>query len=342
MNTPSVCVVIVTYNSEPHLARCVAHLSRQTYRDFEVIIVDNGSSDGTVGTLGALPAYFRLLRSPENLGFARANNWAARNTQAEWLATLNADAFPEPDWLERLRGAADRHPDALMFGSTQIDFHRPDRLDGAGDLYHATGLVWRSKEGRPVADAAKEQAAFGPCAAAALYHRDAFLAVGGFDERFFCYCEDIDLAFRLRLAGGRNVQVSDAVVRHVGSASAGRRSDFSVYHGVRNRLWAFVKNMPGPLFWPLLPVHLAASLLLLLRAAGRGTLGPTWRGMTDGLRGLGPIWASRRRIQRRRRASVLEIARALQWSPLAPLRRGPANDHSDAGVPKFHPGRVGP
>ncbi|WP_119458831.1 glycosyltransferase family 2 protein [Rhodospirillaceae bacterium SYSU D60014] len=340
MTTPSVCVVIVTYNNAPHLARCVADLSQQIYQDFEVIIVDNGSGDGAIDELGTLPPNFRLLRSPENLGFAKANNWAARNTQAEWLATLNADAFPEPDWLERLRAATDRHPDAPMFGSTQIDFHRPDRLDGAGDLYHATGLVWRSKEGRPVADAADEQAAFGPCAAAALYRRDAFLAAGGFDERFFCYCEDIDLAFRLRLAGGRNIQVAEAVVRHVGSASAGRRSDFSVYHGTRNRLWTFVKNMPGPLFWPLLPVHLLASLILLLRAAGRGSLKSTWGGMAHGVRGLGPIWATRREIQRQRRASTLDIARALRWSPLAPFRRRTI-DAPGAESSTFRPGCIG-
>ena len=321
MSSPAVCVVIVSYNSRAHLPRCVDALSRQTFTDFEAIIIDNESSDGTLDALGPLRERFRILRAGANLGFARANNWAARETEAPWLATLNPDAFPEPDWLERLMQATARHPDVVMFGSTQIDSRRPDRLDGAGDVYHAAGLVWRGDEGRPVTLVPRESEVFGPCAAAALYRRDAFLAEGGFDERYFCYCEDNDLAFRLRLAGGRCIQVGDAVVRHVGSAATGRHSAFSVYHGTRNRLWTFVKNMPGPLFWPLLPVHLAVSLLLLLRAAGSGTLGPTWRGFADAIRGLGPVWADRREIQRRRRVPLGQIARALNWSPLAPLRR---------------------
>ena len=321
MNAPLVCVIIVNYNGAPYLSRCVEALRAQTFRDFEAIIVDNGSNDGSADALAPLPSGFKLLRAGRNLGFSAANNLAAREASASWLATLNPDAFAEPDWLESLMFAVERHPEAVMLGSTQIDFKRPDRLDGVGDVYHAVGLAWRGDHGRPLDHGLVEGETFGPCAAGALYRRDAFLAVGGFDERFFCYCEDIDLAFRLRLAGATCIQVADAVIRHVGSGITGARSDFAVYHGTRNRLWTFIKNMPGPLFWPLLPAHLLANLIVLQCSLAQGTFRPTLRGLLDGFRGLGPIWAARREIQRKRCASTSDIARALTWPPITLLRR---------------------
>ena len=149
----------------------------------------------------------------------------------------------------------------------------------------------------------------------------AYHAQGGFDARFFCFSEDVDLAFRIRLAGGRGIQVADAIVHHVGSGSTGRGSAFSVRHGVRNRLWTFVKNMPGPLFWPLLPVHIAANLGLLVIAVARGRGRPALRGLGEAVIGIAPIWRARRELQRRRRVSSWHIARVIVWSPLALFRR---------------------
>ena len=322
MKTAEVCVIVVAYNSGACLGRCVAALARQERCSFEAIIFDNASPDGAVDKLGPLPPEFRVIRSTRNIGFAGGNNRAAAETQAPWVATLNPDAFPEPDWLARLLAAAERNPDVDMFGSTQLMAAEPGRLDGAGDVYHACGLHWRDLHGQPVASlpAAPEREAFAPCAAAALYRTSAFRAHGGFDERFFCFAEDVDLGFRIRLAGGRCLQVADAVAHHLGSSSAGRRSDFSVSHGFRNRFWTFVKNMPGPLFWPLLPAHLVATSGMLVLAAARGQGGPAWRGLKEAWAGLGAAWQARRQIQWSRQASVWQIARALAWSP-APLFR---------------------
>lgn len=136
---------------------------------------------------------------------------------------------------------------------------------------------------------------FAACAAAALYRVEAFRQAGGFDEGFFCYYEDVDLAFRLRLLGGHCVKVADAVVRHVGGATTGSASAFAAYHLARNQVWTFVKDMPGPLFWPLLAGHAALHLLLLLRAASHGLAEPVARGLLDALRHLGPVWRARRR-----------------------------------------------
>jgi GT2 family glycosyltransferase len=323
-HTPAICVIVVAYNAGRHLAACIASLQRQRWTDFEAIIVDNGSADGSIKALGPLPVPFRLLPLGANLGFAAANNRGAAASRSPWIALLNPDAVAAPDWLERLMAAARRHPEFVMFGSTQIQLADETRWDGLGDVYHASGIPWRGGFGQRVTGAAPEGEVFGPCAAAALYRRDAFEAAGGFDERFFCYVEDVDLAFRLRLQGHRALQVGSAVVRHAGSATTGRSSDFTLFHGWRNRSWAFVKNMPGPLFWPLLPLHvatLAGMLLLALLPGSRNRASSCWRGLRAAVAGLGPIWRSRREIQRRRRSPVARIAGAMSWSPLALLTR---------------------
>jgi GT2 family glycosyltransferase len=317
---PFFTVVIVNYNSRGYLAECLAALQAQRWRDFTVTVVDNGSTDESLGALDALPAGWQALRLGRNTGFAAANNEAIAQAVSPWIAFLNPDAFPEPDWLQHIAGAIARYPEADAFGSLQIDAADPSRLDGAGDVYHALGLIWRGGFGRTLAHQRGEGEVISPCAAAAVYRRGTLEALNGFDEDFFCYGEDVDLGFRLRLAGGRTIQLANAVVRHIGGASGGRRSDFALYHGMRNRLWLFVKLMPAPGFWLLAPLHGLVTLLLLLRAALLGEARIAARGLRDGLAGLGAVWRKRRRIQLLRRASPWPL---LRLSLLAPLRRLP-------------------
>jgi N-acetylglucosaminyl-diphospho-decaprenol L-rhamnosyltransferase len=317
---PLVTVVIVNYNSGACLARCIAALARQSWREFDVLIVDNGSADESLHALDELPASWQAIRLGYNAGFAAANNLALRRTEAPWVALLNPDAFPETDWLEQLLAGTERYPDAAAFGSLQIDAARPDRLDGAGDACHVSGIYWRGGSGQSIARQRGEGEVTSVCAAAALYRREAVLAQGGFDEDFFCYGEDVDLGLRLWRAGYRSIQLADAAVRHVGGASGGRRSDFAVYHGRRNRLWLYVKNMPPALFWPLLPAHLLATAADLPRFWLSGNLRALGRALVDGLRGLPGVWRKRRMLQALPRGP----RRApLCWSPLAALQRRP-------------------
>jgi len=139
--SPLVSIIIVTWNSEKYLPACLDALSRQTNQDFEIVIMDNGSTDK--GYLDLEKKYPELKLTMKelnaNLGFAVANNIAARLARGKYLALLNADAFPEPDWLERLLAGADKHPNAF-FTSRQIQVDKPDLLDGEGDVYHVSGL----------------------------------------------------------------------------------------------------------------------------------------------------------------------------------------------------------
>jgi GT2 family glycosyltransferase len=306
-----VAVVIVNRNAGALLSEALEHLSRQTLAPVRTVVVDNASTDGSLDGLGE---GVEVIRLESNEGFARANNVAvSRVDDCDWVALLNPDAFPEPAWLEELVRAAREHPEYAFFGSRLVDHGTPTLLDGTGDQYHVSGWAWQRDHGRPRADVDETtaQEIFGPSAAAALYRRDAFLEVGGFDERYFCYYEDVDLAFRLRLAGHRCLYVPSSAVRHVGAAIAGRESDFAVYHAHRNLVWTYVKNMPGPLVWLYLPHHLAVNLLTLVWFSLRGHPGAIARAKVDAVRSLPDYVRARRTIQRTRTRSPRELRNAM-------------------------------
>jgi GT2 family glycosyltransferase len=315
-----VAVLIVNWNAGALLGRCLASLEQQSRRPDRVIVVDNASTDDSLALAAGYLSRVELLRLDDNVGFARANNIAARAAQdVDALALLNPDAFPEPQWLSALVDAARRFPEFGAFASQLRLDATPDRLDGAGDSYHVSGRAWRNGHNAPADRWPEgEYEVFAPCAAAALYRRSAFEEIGGFDESYFCYFEDVDLGFRLRLHGYRTLYVPASVVRHVSSASSGYRSDFAVYHGERNAVWTFVKNMPGRLFWIYLPQHLALNAAALLFYPFRGQGRAVWRAKWHALRGLKAVLVKRREEQRRRRADWRTLRDAMARGPAAP------------------------
>jgi N-acetylglucosaminyl-diphospho-decaprenol L-rhamnosyltransferase len=318
---PDITVVVVNYNGGDYLRGCIASLARQTFRDFETIIVDNASSDDSLARIAETPERLTILRQSENLGFAKGNNVGASAGRGRWLALLNPDAEAEPDWLAELMRAVERRPDQRIVASLQISMHDPSRLDGAGDCYLAYGYAWRGGFGHPKEQAPPAGECFAPCGAAAFYPRDAFLDAGGFDERYFCYHEDVDLGFRLRLFGERCQFAPAAVVRHAGSAISGRSSYFSVFHGVRNGVWTYVKNMPGGLLALTAPVWLIGAVALLARGVVRGQFKGTWDGLVAAFGDLRPALAARGGIRARRKISAARLAAALTWNPFAYLGR---------------------
>lgn len=306
MATPNVAVIIVNYNSGAYLRRCIDALERQTYRDFETIVVDNASTDGSEQ---AAEGRTRLIRAGANVGFPAGNNLGLKHASpVKWVALLNPDAFPEPEWLERFVGAAEANPQFAFFGCRMLLAATPDVLDGTADVYHLSGASWRRDHGTPASQGASQpDEIFGPCAAAALYLRSALDEVGGLDERYFCYHEDVDLSFRLRLRGHRCRYVPDAIVHHVSSGITGRRSDFATYHGHRNLVWTYVKDMPAALLWLTLPLHLAFNLVAIVVCGIRGQLAVILRAKRDAIRGLSAAWRERRAIQANRRVDVATL-----------------------------------
>lgn len=316
MTSPNISVVIINFNGGAFLQNAVDSLARQTYRDFELILLDNASTDGSAQAidLSALPSATLVLH-PENSGFAGGNNIAAGKARGRWLVLLNPDTVAEPDWLEQLMAAAAANPGIQTFASAQIDLADPSLMDGAGDAYLLFGIPWRGGFGRPASEMPARGWCFSACGAAAMYDRSLFVELGGFDERFFCYCEDVDMGFRLQLSGHDCLFVPDAIVRHAGSGISGRASAFSTYHGTRNRIWAYAKNMPTALLLVTLPGHIVLTLYILARNAFTPRFKPMMKGLRDGLKGATNI---RRQPNWRVRApssSLTEIASRMAWNP---------------------------
>ena len=319
---PQVSVIIVTWNSGELIRKTLNALNKQTYPICEVIVVDNASTDSSAVGLEDCYPHVKVVWLDKNIGFAAANNYAVRlvSEECNWIALLNPDAFPEPTWLESLVDAVRQYPEYAFLGSRLMNANDPSHYDGTGDVYHISGLVWREGHGNAVdASALKTKEIFSPCAAAALYRKDAFVEVNGFDEDFFCYVEDVDLGFRLRLQGHRCLHIPESVVYHIGSATTGKRSDFSVYHGHRNLVWVYVKNMPGVLFWLFLPLHIILNLFTITWFSIHGQYSIILRSKLDALCGISRMWKKRCDIQKNRKVSLNDIWQVLDKSILSRL-----------------------
>lgn len=322
-STPIVSILIVNWNGADFLPRCLEAVYAQTFPNFEVILIDNASEDGSTGDLESRWPFVRLKRLEHNLGFSAANNLGAHLAQGRWLALLNSDAFPRTDWLANLVEAAVQHPQFSFFASCILQANHPDRVDSTGDIYHVSGLAWHRDYNQPVSTAHhKFGEVFSSCAAAALYDREAFLQAGGFEENFISHHEDVDLGFRLRLLGYRCLYVPNAIAEHLGSASFGKESKLVIYHGQRNLVWSYFTNMPKYLVWKYLPVHILANLIMLSYYTLRGNASSIWRAKFDALRGLPAALRKRGRIQSQRSVQAIEIDHLLDHGWLSPYVLG--------------------
>lgn len=320
-HSPLVSIIILTWNSKKYLHTCIEKLAVQTIHEFEVILVDNGSEDNTLDELQDkhLTSNLFIHRLSSNLGFATANNIGVHLARGKWVALLNVDAFPQPEWLEKLIGIAESGTGYNSFTSHQIQAGSLDLFDGAGDSYHVSGIAWRRYYNKPIHEYENQpEEVFSACPAAALYLRDDFLEMGGFDEDYFSYFEDVDLGFRLRLAGKKCLYVPDAVVHHVGSASTGKRSDFSVYYGYRNMIWTFFKNMPSPLIWFLLPVHIGTLFFFVVYLTLRGQGKVIMRAILDAIKGMPKVLEKRKAIQSNIKINPFDLLKVMSTGLLEP------------------------
>ena len=178
--------MVVVYESGPTLAECLAAVRAQTFGDYELILVDNASSDRVAQAAAKADPAILLLENAENLGFAAAVNQAANRAHGEWLVLLNPDAYPHTDWLERLAAAADANPKVRSFTSRQLMAADPTRLDGLGDVMSIAGYPFRGGYTHPNPGALAPGWVFSACGGAMMIDRALFLRVGGFDDRLFC------------------------------------------------------------------------------------------------------------------------------------------------------------
>jgi GT2 family glycosyltransferase len=310
---PLISVIIPNLNGIAHLQRCLSSLLAQEYPRFEVWLVDNASDDGSVPFVARQFPQVKIIRNDSNLGFAAANNVAIRRSAGEYIATLNNDTAVEPGWLESLAGALLAEPDIGMCASQMLYFSDPPLVDSAGLAPDKAGLAWNLLSGEPPRTDAELPEVFGPCAGAALYRRSMLEQVGLFDGDFFAYLEDVDLAWRARLAGWRCRYVPAAVVYHLHSATGGEGSPLKSYLLARNKIWTLVKNYPSPQvrhFFPLIAFYDLLAYLYRLRS-GHGLV--ALRGRLDALRRLPPMLEKRRRVQ----GMATEAGRRAAWQLMA-------------------------
>jgi GT2 family glycosyltransferase len=237
---PVVTVVVPTLTADETLAACIASLQRQTFADFEVIIVDNSGHHAVKPGPGV-----RVIANDSNVGFGAAVNQAFRASTSPFLAVLNDDAAADPRWLEALIQAVEARPDVGMCAS-QVRLAGNVRLDSAGMLLCLDGSSKQRGHLEPVSSYSRRQEALLPSGSAAFYRREMLEEIGLFDEGFFLYCEDTDLGLRARWAAWECLYVPDAVVEHRYSHSAGQASALKAYYVERNRLFLAVKNLPIP------------------------------------------------------------------------------------------------
>jgi len=307
----TVSAIIVNWNGKDLLAECLATLRLQTRPVDEVLVIDNGSSDGSQAMLRASYPDVALIELGQNKGFSIANNVGIRRANGDYIALLNNDLLLDREWTARMVAALDADPSLGSCACKMLRYDERTVIDAAGINLRVNGTGrnrgLHERDGEPYAHPAR---VFGACAGAAMYRAALFRDIGEFDEDLFIYFEDVDLAFRAQLAGYDCLYVPDAVVYHHHGASGARFSK-SYYYVARNSLLVAIKNMPAPLLRRYL-VHVAAvPLTYALYSGMAGDLRGYARICFDTLRLLPRMLRKRRAIQRRARRSPSDVATLL-------------------------------
>ena len=276
-------IIIPNYNGLSFMEPCFESLKEQTVRNFKVLVVDNGSTDGSVEWLKEhrIPSIFLK----ENTGFSGAVNTGIRAADTPYVLLLNNDTRVEPGFVAAMERAMDQSPKIFSVSSRMIQMYHPELLDDAGDMYSILGWAYQRGVGRSSELYQKSCRVFSACAGAAIYRRAVFDEIGLFDELHFAYLEDIDVGWRAKLYGYDNVYCPDAAVYHVGSGTSGSRyNSFKVRLAARNCIYLNYKNMPG---WQLLlnaPFLLAGIFVKYLFFVKNGFGRDYVSGLKEGIR----------------------------------------------------------
>jgi GT2 family glycosyltransferase len=316
VNSTSVTVIVPTWNGRLLTARCLEGLARSTFES-ETIVVDNGSSDGTVAWLSQEFPQVRLIANARNMGFAAAVNQAINISSSPWVALLNNDAVPDPGWLRSLLEVGESAPTIGAVASRMMYRAAPDLVSSAGIRMDPSCCAWDLFVGSATWPQAPVEV-FGPSGGACLIRRAMLDDIGLFEAGFFAYLEDVDLAWRARLRGWTTMLAPDALVVHSVSATAGEGSRFKRYYLARNKWLTIARCVPWPLLADYLPVVLAYDALSLANSLRRRDTLPL-RGRLAAARNMSTAIRQRQAIQARRTVSCETVRAAL--SPLeSPIR----------------------
>ena len=269
-----VSVIIPNYNGIAYLEGVLASLEQQTMDNFEVIVVDNGSTDGSSTFIAANFSWVRIIELPDNFGFSRAVNVGIEASRTPYVLLLNNDTEVEKNFVEEMLAAIRRHKNAFSCQAKMIQYHDRDKLDDAGNYYCSLGWGFARGKGKDISVYDKEERIFAACAGAAIYRKKLMNKTGLFDEEHFAYMEDVDIGYRARIYGYENWYAPRAVVYHVGSGTSGSRyNQFKIRYSSRNNIYMIYKNMPVLqilINLPFLAVGFGAKILFFaLKGFGR-------------------------------------------------------------------------
>lgn len=266
-----VSVVIPNFNGIAFLDSVLASLEGQTLSNFEVILVDNGSTDGSCSFVTANYPWVHLIELSENFGFCGAVNAGIRAAKAPYVLLLNNDTEVKEDFVEEMLAAVRRHKNAFSCGARMVQYHDRDRLDDVGNYYCALGWSFARGRGKDIHAYETEDKIFSACAGAAIYRKKIIEKIGYFDEEHFAYLEDTDIGYRARIYGYENWYAPKAIVYHVGSGTSGSRyNQFKTRYSSRNNIYLIYKNMPLLQIILNLPFLAAGFLIKFLFFAVKG------------------------------------------------------------------------
>jgi GT2 family glycosyltransferase len=302
-----ISVIIVNWNGRHYLEECLNALRKQTLKQFETILIDNGSHDGSVSWVRKTFPWVRVIDLPRNTGFCYANNLGYAASRGKYIALLNNDTRADSNWLYSLTNKMEKDERIGICASRILLFDKPEFLDAAGDGYDFSGVGFRRGHGAMASSFARCEQVFGACAAAASYRKSMLDEIGFFDEDFFAIGEDIDLSFRAKLAGYKCVYVPEALVYHKVSGTIGVESNFQVYQSRRNVEYVYFRNMPIVLIYLTFPVHILYNLLTLIHAIMNRKLTCFLKAKRDFLLHFTNVRQKRIEIQRRRKISLSDL-----------------------------------
>lgn len=241
-----ISVIIPNYNGIEYIEECLLSLKEQTFKDFDIWVIDNCSTDGSDAVVVEKFPLVKFVPLSQNFGFSRAVNEGLKRTRnSKYVILLNADTKAEPQFVEKLHDAIDKDEKIFSVASKMIQMFKPQKYDGAGDLYCCLGWAYALGKDRKIGRYERESNVFSACAGAAIYRRALFEEIGYFDEFHFAYLEDVDIGYRARIMGYVNKYTPEAVVYHAGSGITGSRyNSFKVRIAARNSWYVIYKNMP--------------------------------------------------------------------------------------------------
>jgi len=296
-NLPLISIIIPNHNGAKYLSDCLQSLRSQTFRNSEIIVVDNASSDESLRVAQSFEC--SLIQNSSNLGFAGAVNRGIHRARGEWVVVLNNDTELPPDWLAECVRGIESHAEAVFFACKIMDFTDHSRLFSAGDCYLRAGIGYR--RGQELADRpefSRECRIFSASGCAALYRRDILLELGGFDERFFAYLEDVDLGLRIQAAGYCGFYLPRAKVYHVGAGtSGGEFSALAVRLRTRNSLLLLTKSVPASFLLRCLPMIAYMQFSWTARVIAHWQPGSYLRGLIEALIAVPAMVRARARMR---------------------------------------------